>query len=153
MRISSVDLSNVTHISIHWNMLCSQNMVLTLLSFVNSTHLSDILPSSSVERLYRTYSTQLNDILPSSSVRHLSNISHLHVNIVISCKKKSKFKQILNLKKFSKTRNYNINMQTSKHLSNISQSFSCKHCMISCQENQNLNKSKSKKISNLREKI
>jgi len=52
--------------------------------------------------------------------KHLSNTSHLHVNIVISCKKKSKFKQTLNLKKFSKTQNYNINMQTSKQLSNTS---------------------------------
>jgi len=34
--------------------------------------------------------------------------------------KKSKFKQTLNLKKFSKTQNYNINMQTYKHLSNTS---------------------------------
>jgi len=57
--ISSVDLSNVTHISIHWNMLCSQNMFFTFSSFVNSTQVNDILPSSSVGHLYRTYSTLL----------------------------------------------------------------------------------------------
>jgi len=57
--ISSVDLSNVTRISIHWNMLCSQNMFFTFSSFVNSTQLNDILPSSSVGHLYRTYSTLL----------------------------------------------------------------------------------------------
>jgi len=52
--------------------------------------------------------------------KRLSNISHLHVNIDISCKKNSKFKQTLNLKKLSKTQKYNINMQTSKQLSNTS---------------------------------
>jgi len=57
--ISSVDLSNVTRISIHWNMLCSQNMLFTFLSFVNSTQVNDTLPSSSVGRLYQTYSTLL----------------------------------------------------------------------------------------------
>jgi len=57
--ISSVDLSNVTRISIHWNMLCSQNMLVTFPLFVNSTQVNDTLPSSSVERLYRTFSTLL----------------------------------------------------------------------------------------------
>ena len=66
--ISSVDLSNVTRISIHWNMHCSQNMLLTLSSVVNSTQLNDILPSSSVGHLYRTYST-----LVSSGLTHWLN--------------------------------------------------------------------------------
>jgi len=57
--ISSVDLCNITHISIHWNMLCSQNMLVTFSSFVNSTQLNDTLPSSSVGRLYWTYSPLL----------------------------------------------------------------------------------------------
>ena len=59
MIISSVDLSNVTRISIHWNMLCSQNMLFMFSSFVNSTQVNDTLPSSSVGRLYRTNSTLL----------------------------------------------------------------------------------------------
>jgi len=46
-------------ISIHWNMFCSQNMLVTFSSFVNSTQLNDTLPLSSVGRLYRTYSTLL----------------------------------------------------------------------------------------------
>jgi len=41
-------------------------------------------------------------------------------NIVLFLAKKSKFKQTLNLKNFSKAKNYNINVQTSKHLSNTS---------------------------------
>ena len=57
--ISSVDLSNVTRISIHWNMLSCQNMLLMFSSFVNSTQLNDTLPLSSVGRLYRTHSTLL----------------------------------------------------------------------------------------------
>jgi len=57
--ISSVDLSNVTRISIHWNMLCSQNMLFTFSSFFNSTQVNDTLPSSSVGRLYPTNSTLL----------------------------------------------------------------------------------------------
>jgi len=53
--------------------------------------------------------------------KQLSNISHLNVTLYhFLQKKKSNFKQTLNLKKFSKTQNYNINMQTSKHLSNTS---------------------------------
>jgi len=59
LMISSVDLSNVTRISILWNKLCSQNMLVTFLSFNNSTQPNDTLPSSSVGRLYRTYSTLL----------------------------------------------------------------------------------------------
>ena len=43
MRISSVDLNNVTHRSIHGNMLCSQNMLVTSSSFINSTQLNDII--------------------------------------------------------------------------------------------------------------
>jgi len=57
--ISSVDFSNVTRISIHLNMLCSQNMLFTFSSFVNSIQVNDTLPSSSVGHLYRTYSTLL----------------------------------------------------------------------------------------------
>jgi len=67
-------------------------------------------------KLYINPKTNIN----MQTSKHLSNISHLHVNIVISCKKNSKFKQTPNLKKFSKTQNYNINMQTSKQLSNTS---------------------------------
>jgi len=53
--------------------------------------------------------------------KQLSNISHLHVTLHhLLQKKKTNFTQTLNLKKFSKTQNYNINMQTSKHLSNTS---------------------------------
>ena len=59
LMISSVDLSNVTRISIHWNMLCSQNMLATFSSFFNSTQVNDTLPWSSVGRLYRTHSTLL----------------------------------------------------------------------------------------------
>ena len=57
--IYSVDLSNVTRISILWNKLCSHNMLVTFSLFNNSTQLTDTLPSSSVGRLYRTYSTLL----------------------------------------------------------------------------------------------
>ena len=39
--------------------MCSQNMLVTFLSFVNSTQLNDTLPSLSVGRLYQTYSTLL----------------------------------------------------------------------------------------------
>jgi len=52
-----VDLSKVTRILIHWNMLCSQNILFTFSSFVNSTQVNDILPSSSVGHLYRTHFT------------------------------------------------------------------------------------------------
>jgi len=52
--------------------------------------------------------------------KQLSNISHLHVILYHFLQKKSKFKETLNLKKFSKTQNYNIDMQTSKHLNNTS---------------------------------
>ena len=41
------------------DMLCSQNMIFTFSSFVNFTQVNDILPSSSVGRLYRTYVTLL----------------------------------------------------------------------------------------------
>jgi len=57
--ISSVDLSNVIRISIHWNILCSQNMLVTFSSFVNSTQVNYTLPSSNVGRLYQTCSTFL----------------------------------------------------------------------------------------------
>jgi len=51
----------------------------------------------------------------------LNNISHLHATLYhFLQKKKSKFKQTLNLKIFYKTKNYNINMQTSKYLNNTS---------------------------------
>jgi len=42
--------------------------------------------------------------------KQLSNISHLHVTLYHFLQKKSKFKQTVNLKKFSKTKNYNINV-------------------------------------------
>jgi len=57
--ISSVDLINVTRISIHWNMSCSQNMFFMFSSFVNFTQVNDILPSLSIGRLYLTYSILL----------------------------------------------------------------------------------------------
>jgi len=50
------------------------------------------------------------------------------------------------------THNYNINMQTFKHLSNISH-FHVNIVWFLAKKNQNLNKSKSKKNSNLRDKI
>jgi len=58
LRISSGDLSNVTNISIHGNMLCCQkieNMLLTSSSFVNSSRLNVILSSSNVGRSYQMY--------------------------------------------------------------------------------------------------
>jgi hypothetical protein len=55
-----------------------------------------------------------------TSKTQLNNISQLHVTLYHFLQVKSKFKQTPNLKKFSKTQNYNINMQTSKHLSNTS---------------------------------
>ena len=70
-------------------------------------------------KLYINTKTHNYNIIMQTS-KHLSNISYLRVNIVISCKKNSKFKQTLNLKKISKTQNYNINMQTSKQLSKTS---------------------------------
>jgi len=50
--------------------------------------------------------------------KQLSNISHLHVTLYHFLQKKSKFKHTINLKKISKTQNYDINMITSKQLSN-----------------------------------
>ena len=150
--ISSVDLSNVTRISIHWNMLCSQNMFFTFSSFVNSTQVNDTLPSLSAGRLYRTYST----LLVSLGLTHLLNsfswslrplivtLRHrtfnlwgspplnsawtsIHPTIIASNLHNKKLK-IINEKLIqtfhqtlgSKNDNYNINMQTSKQLSNIS---------------------------------
>jgi len=55
--------------------------------------------------------------------KQLSNISHLHVTLYhfyFYFAKKSKLKETLDLKNFSKAKNYNINMQTSKYLSNTS---------------------------------
>ena len=91
--ISSVDLSNVTRISIHWNMLCSQNMLFTFSSFVNSTQVNDTLPSSSVGRLYRMYSTILVSLgltpwLNSFnwSLRHLKVTPRTNVGVLLLSK-------------------------------------------------------------------
>jgi len=62
LRISSCDLSNVTNISIHGNMLCCQkieNMFLTSSSLFNSSQLNVILPSSNVGCSYQMYFTLL----------------------------------------------------------------------------------------------